>query len=57
MMLKLLIGNKNYSSWSLRPWIAMKAAAIAFDEELIPLYEPGSREQVLKVSPAGKGRC
>ncbi len=54
MSLKLLIGNKNYSSWSLRPWIAMKAAGIDFDEEVIPLYEPGSREQVLKHSPAGK---
>ena len=50
----LIIGNKNYSSWSLRPWIAMKVAGIAFEERLIPLYEPGSREQVLKFSPAGK---
>jgi glutathione S-transferase len=54
MALKLIIGNKNYSSWSLRPWIAMKAVGIAFNEEVIPLYEPGSREQVLKFSPAGK---
>jgi glutathione S-transferase len=54
MALKLIIGNKNYSSWSLRPWIAMKVAGIAFEEEIIPLYEPGSREQVLKYSPAGK---
>ena len=54
MALTLIIGNKNYSSWSLRPWIAMKVAGIAFDERLIPLYEPGSREQVLKFSPAGK---
>ena len=54
MSLKLIIGNKNYSSWSLRPWIAMKVADIAFDEQVIPLYEPGSREQVLKYSPAGK---
>jgi glutathione S-transferase len=54
MALKLIIGNKNYSSWSLRPWIAMKVAGIAFDEEVIPLYEPGSRERVLKYSPAGK---
>jgi glutathione S-transferase len=54
MSMKLIIGNKNYSSWSLRPWIAMKAAGIAFDEVLLPLYEPGSREQVLKYSPAGK---
>ena len=54
MALKLIIGNKNYSSWSFRPWIAMKVAGIAFDEQVIPLYEPGSREQVLKYSPTGK---
>ncbi|HET9716735.1 MAG TPA: glutathione S-transferase family protein [Pseudolabrys sp.] len=54
MALLLVIGNKNYSSWSLRPWIAMKAAGIAFDEKVIPLYEPGSRELILKYSPAGK---
>lgn len=54
MSLTLIIGNKNYSSWSLRPWIAMTVAGIAFDEILIPLYEPGSREQVLEYSPAGK---
>src|SRR5438105_14597819 len=35
--LTLVIGNKNYSSWSLRPWIAMKVAGIAFDEVLISL--------------------
>jgi glutathione S-transferase len=54
MPLTLIIGNKNYSSWSMRPWIAMKVAGIAFDERVIPLYEPGSREAVLKYSPAGK---
>jgi glutathione S-transferase len=54
MSLTLIIGNKNYSSWSLRPWIAMTVAGIAFDEKVIPLYEPGSREQVLAYSPAGK---
>ncbi len=54
MALTLIIGNKNYSSWSLRPWIAMTVAGIAFDERVIPLYEPGSREQVLAYSPAGK---
>ncbi len=54
MPLTLIIGNKNYSSWSLRPWIAMKVAGIPFDEIVIPLYEPGSREQVLEYSPAGK---
>ena len=54
MALSLIIGNKNYSSWSLRPWIAMKVAGIDFDEIVIPLYEPDSREQILKYSPAGK---
>ena len=54
MALTLIIGNKNYSSWSLRPWIAMKVAGIPFEEKVIPLYEPGSREQILKYSPAGK---
>jgi glutathione S-transferase len=53
-MLKLIIGNKNYSSWSMRPWIGLKAAGIAFDEEVISLYVDGSREQILKHSPAGK---
>jgi glutathione S-transferase len=54
MALTLIIGNKNYSSWSLRPWIAMRVAGLDFDERVIPLYEPGSREQVLAFSPAGK---
>ena len=54
MSLTLVIGNKNYSSWSLRPWIAMKVAGIPFEEILIPLYEPGSRERMLEYSPAGK---
>jgi glutathione S-transferase len=54
MALKLVIGNKNYSSWSLRPWIAMRHAGIAFEEEVVPLYEPGSRERILHYSQAGK---
>jgi glutathione S-transferase len=54
MSLTLVIGNKNYSSWSFRPWIAMKVARIPFTEEIVPLYEPGSRERVLQFSPGGK---
>ena len=42
MSLTLVIGNKNYSSWSMRPWIAMKAAGIPFEEVLIPLNLEGS---------------
>ena len=52
--MKLVIGNKNYSSWSFRPWIAMKVAAIPFDEEVISLYVEGSREKILEHSPGGK---
>jgi len=53
----LVIGNKNYSSWSLRPWIAMKVLGIDFQEKRIPLYVPGAREQILLESPAGKVPC
>jgi glutathione S-transferase len=52
--MKLVIGNKNYSSWSFRPWIAMKVAGIPFDEEVISLYVESSREKILKHSPGGK---
>ena len=54
MALKLILGNKNYSSWSLRPWIAMRNAGIDFEEEVIPLYEPGSADRILAYSPTGK---
>ena len=50
----LVIGNKNYSSWSLRPWLVMKLAGIPFTELRIPLYHtPDWREQVRKHSPSG----
>src|SRR5258708_30910156 len=52
--MKLVIGNKNYSSWSFRPWIGLRAAGIPFDEEVISLYVEGSKEQILARSPAGK---
>jgi len=50
----LIVGNKNYSSWSLRPWILMKQAGIAFEERRIPLYGETSKAQILQVSPSGK---
>jgi glutathione S-transferase len=52
--LTLVIGNKNYSSWSLRPWLAMRQAGIAFDEVVIPLYRGDSKAALLQHSPAGK---
>jgi glutathione S-transferase len=54
MALKLIIGNKNYSSWSFRPWIAMKVAGIAFEEEVISLEAPDFKARVSKVSGTGK---
>jgi glutathione S-transferase len=54
MALKLIIGNKNYSSWSFRPWIAMKVAGIAFDEQVISLNDPQFKRTVMAISPAGK---
>jgi glutathione S-transferase len=53
----LVIGNKNYSSWSLRPWLAMKVLGIPFEEKRVPLYGPDSKRELLQYSPAGKVPC
>ena len=57
MALTLVIGNKNYSSWSLRPWLAMSMAGIAFDELRIPLDQPDTKTNILRHSPTGKVPC
>ena len=54
MALKLIIGNKNYSSWSMRPWIAMKMANIPFEETVISLDAPNFKQVVGPVSGTGK---
>ncbi|MET0719987.1 MAG: glutathione S-transferase family protein [Tardiphaga sp.] len=55
MSLTLVIGNKNYSSWSMRPWIALKACGIAFEEVMIPLYTgPADKQRILGFSQSGK---
>ena len=54
MALTLVIGNKNYSSWSFRPWIAMKVAGLAFDEVVISLNAEDFKARVSKVSGTGK---
>ncbi len=54
MALKLIIGNKNYSSWSFRPWIAMKATGIAFEEEVISLNAPDFKVRLNAISGTGK---
>lgn len=50
----LVIGNKNYSSWSLRPWLAMQVLEIPFEEVLIPLNLPDTKEKIRAYSLAGK---
>ncbi len=50
----LVIGNKNYSSWSLRPWLMLRHFQISFKEILIPLAQPDSKQKILSYSPAGK---
>ncbi len=52
--MKLILANKAYSSWSLRPWLALKYFAVAFEEEVIPLDDADARERILAYSPAGK---
>ncbi|HEX7109607.1 MAG TPA: glutathione S-transferase family protein [Aestuariivirga sp.] len=52
--LNLVIGNKNYSSWSLRPWLAMTMAGIDFDETLILLDTPDTKKQIAEHSNAGR---
>ena len=47
-MLKLVVANKLYSSWSLRPWAVLKAFDIPFEEIVIPLRQPDSRERLLE---------
>jgi glutathione S-transferase len=54
MALQLVIGNKNYSSWSLRPWLAMKVAGIAFAETVISLEAPDFKTRVTALSAAGR---
>ncbi|MGJ0395865.1 MAG: glutathione S-transferase family protein [Methylocystis sp.] len=53
-MLKLVIGNKRYSSWSMRPWILMREFHLPFEEVVIPLYREESKSALLAQSPAGK---
>jgi glutathione S-transferase len=54
MSLSLIIGNKNYSSWSLRAALAMELAQLPYDEVLIPLAQADTRAQLLAYSPTGK---
>ena len=50
----LVVGNKNYSSWSFRPWLAMKATGIDFTEEVVPLSTPDTKARITEHSRAGR---
>jgi hypothetical protein len=58
MALQLYIGNKNYSSWSMRPWVLLKQTGIAFEERLIRFdsFAPDSKfkAELARLSPVGK---
>ena len=55
MTLTLVIGNKNYSSWSMRAWLALRAADIPFEEVMIPLYRGAAdKQRILDVTRSGK---
>ena len=56
-MYELLIANKNYSSWSLRPWVLMRARGIPFKERLIPFPGGDSAPTYKPFSPSGRVPC
>ncbi len=50
----IYLGNKNYSSWSLRGWLMLSMSGLAFEEVVIPLDQPDTTETILKYSPSGR---
>jgi glutathione S-transferase len=54
MSLTLVIGNKNYSSWSMRPWLALAHHKVPFEEIVINIYADDKKARILEHSPAGK---
>jgi glutathione S-transferase len=56
-MYDLYIANKNYSSWSLRPWVLMRELKIAFQEHLVPFGQESSWQRFREISPSGKVPC
>lgn len=55
--MKLIIGNKRYSSWSFRPWLAMKVAGIEFEEQLIPFEDEIGNPKIKAATPSGTVPC
>jgi glutathione S-transferase len=54
MSLIIVVGNKNYSSWSMRPWLALKKTGAPFEEVVIALDRPETRTEIFKHSPTGR---
>jgi glutathione S-transferase len=52
-LIHLAIGNKLYSSWSMRPWVLLKALGIPFTETMIPMYRDDTKAAMLKFAPTG----
>ncbi|MEM7225148.1 MAG: glutathione S-transferase family protein [Pseudomonadota bacterium] len=50
----IVLGNKNYSSWSLRGWLAVVQSGLSYDEIVIPLRGPDTKAEILRHSPSGK---
>jgi glutathione S-transferase len=53
----LVIGNRNYSSWSLRPWLALRHAGLRFEEHRVLLSRPQTKAEILRYAPSGKVPC
>lgn len=53
----LYLANKNYSSWSMRAWLAAKFVGLNFEEKMIPLRQENTVEEIAKISPSGKVPC
>src|ERR1700753_2947566 len=55
--LTLVIGNRTYSSWSLRSWLVLKHTKAPFQEIVVHLGEPDTRQAILRYSPSGRVPC
>jgi glutathione S-transferase len=53
-MLKIVIGNKKYSSWSLRPWLVLQQAGVPFEEQVVALDLPDTDANIRRFSPSGR---
>lgn len=53
-MLEIVIGDKNYSSWSMRGWLALELTGAPYDEIVVPLDQPDTAERIRSFSPAGR---